>query len=94
VPGRAFKRAGQDAQPVPGALVHGLRHTTPRADVSVYPLMKLLGHESMTTSQRYVAAAGTETRNAAAKNPLYAVLDSAKDHRRVLTIISMLLANC
>jgi hypothetical protein len=48
---------------------------------------------SMTTSQRYVAAAGTETRNAAAKNPLYAVLDSANDHRRVLTIISMLLAN-
>jgi site-specific recombinase XerD len=24
---RAFKRAGADAQPVPGALVHGLRHT-------------------------------------------------------------------
>ena len=24
---RAFKRAGPDAQPVPGALVHGLRHT-------------------------------------------------------------------
>ena len=27
--------------------------------------MKLLGHESMTTSQRYVTAAGTETRSAA-----------------------------
>ena len=24
---RAFKRAGPDARPVPGALVHGLRHT-------------------------------------------------------------------
>ena len=24
---RAFKRAGPDAQPAPGALVHGLRHT-------------------------------------------------------------------
>ena len=44
------------------------------ADVSVYTLMKLLGHESMTTSQRYVTAAGTETRSAAARNPLYALI--------------------
>ena len=60
---RAFKRAGPDAQPVPGALVHGLRHTYATelagSDVSVYTLMKLLGHESMTTSQRYVPAAGS-----------------------------------
>lgn len=73
---RAFKRAGPDAQPVPGALVHGLRHTyateLAASDVSVYTLMKLLGHESMTTSQRYVTAAGIETRSAAARNPLYA----------------------
>lgn len=43
---RAFKRAGSDAQPVPGALVHGLRHTyateLAASDVSVYTLMKLL----------------------------------------------------
>jgi integrase/recombinase XerC len=75
---RAFKRTGPDAQPVPGALVHGLRHTYATelagADVSVYTLMKLLGHESMTTSQRYVSAAGTETRSAAARNPLYALV--------------------
>ena len=75
---RAFKRAGPDAQPVPGALVHGLRHTyateLANSDVSVYTLMKLLGHESMTTSQRYVSAAGTETRSAAARNPLYAMI--------------------
>lgn len=72
---RAFSRAGADAQPVRGALVHGLRHTYATeladADVSVYTLMKLLGHESMATSQRYVSAAGTETRSAAARNPLY-----------------------
>lgn len=72
---RAFKLAGPEAQPVPGALVHGLRHTYATelagSDVSVYTLMKLLGHESMTTSQRYVTAAGTETRSAAAQNPLY-----------------------
>ena len=75
---RAFKRAGPDAQAVPGALVHGLRHTyatqLASSDVSVYTLMKLLGHESMTTSQRYVTAAGTETRRAAARNPLYALI--------------------
>jgi integrase/recombinase XerC len=67
---RAFGRAGPDAQPVPGALVHGLRHTYATAlagsEVSVYTLMKLLGHESMTTSQRYVTAAGSETRSVAA----------------------------
>jgi integrase/recombinase XerC len=75
---RAFKRAGADAQPVPGALVHGLRHTYATelagSDVSVYALMKLLGHESMSTSQRYVTAAGMETRSAAARNPLYALI--------------------
>jgi integrase/recombinase XerC len=32
--------------------------------------MKLLGHESMATSQRYVIA-GSETKAAAAQNPLY-----------------------
>jgi integrase/recombinase XerC len=75
---RAFKRAGPDAQPVPGALVHGLRHTYATelagSDVSVYTLMKLLGHESMTTSQRSVSAAGTETRSAAARNPIYEMI--------------------
>jgi len=68
-----------DAQPVLGALVHGLRHTYATelagSDVSVYTLMKLLGHESMVTSQRYVTAAGTETRTAAAQNKLYGLLE-------------------
>jgi integrase/recombinase XerC len=84
---RAFRRSGPDAQPVPGALVHGLRHTYATelagSDVSVYTLMKLLGHESMTTSQRYVTAAGTETRSAAARNALYALIpDGAKNADR------------
>jgi hypothetical protein len=47
-----------------------LRHTfateLANADVSVYPPMKLLA-QSMVTSQRYVSAAGTETRTAAAQ---------------------------
>jgi integrase/recombinase XerC len=75
---RAFRRGGIDADRAHGALVHGLRHTfateLANADVSVYTLMKLLGHESMVTSQRYVTAAGTETRSAAAQNTLYDLL--------------------
>ena len=63
---------------VRGVLVHGLRHTyateLANSEVSVYTLMKLLGHESMATSQRYVVGAARETRTAAAQNPLYGVM--------------------
>lgn len=79
---RAFRRAGIDSDRARGALVHGLRHTfatgLANADVSVYTLMKLLGHESMVTSQRYVTAAGTETRTAAAQNKLYGLLEQER----------------
>jgi site-specific recombinase XerD len=78
---RAFRRAGIDADRGRGALVHGLRHTfateLANSDVSVYTLMRLLGHESMVTSQRYVTAAGTETRTAAAQNRLYGLVKDA-----------------
>lgn len=78
---RAFRRAGIDGHRASGALVHGLRHTfateLAEAGVSVYALMKLLGHESMVTSQRYVTAAGTETRTAAAQNRLYDLLEKS-----------------
>jgi integrase len=77
---RAFKKAGINGERASGALVHGLRHTfateLANANVSVYTLMKLLGHESMVTSQRYVDGAGTETRSAAELNPLYDLLNS------------------
>lgn len=49
--------------------------------VSVYTLMKLLGHESMTTSRRYVTAAGTATRSAAAQNPLCALIPPAAENQ-------------
>ncbi|MGV7724173.1 tyrosine-type recombinase/integrase [Mycobacterium kansasii] len=75
---RAFRQAGLDGERSSGALVHGLRHTfateLANANVSVYALMKLLGHESMVTSQRYVDGAGTDTRSAAELNPLYDLL--------------------
>jgi integrase len=79
---RAFKRAGINGERTPGALVHGLRHTfateLANANVSVYTLMKLLGHESMVTSQRYVDGAGADTRPAAELNPLYELLDAGQ----------------
>jgi integrase/recombinase XerC len=59
--------------------VHGFRHTfateLTNGNVSVYALMKLLGHESMVTSQRYVDGAGTQNRAAAAQNPLYGLIE-------------------
>lgn len=75
---RAFKKAGINAERARGVLVHGFRHTfateLANADVSVYTLMKLLGHESMVTSQRYVDGAGMQNRDAAARNPLYGLI--------------------
>jgi hypothetical protein len=46
----------------------GIHHqrSTPFTSSNAYTLMKLLGHESMVTSQPYVTAAGTETATAAA----------------------------
>ena len=44
-------------------------------NVSVYALMKLLGHASMVTSQRYVDGAWTQNRAAAAQNPLYGLIE-------------------
>lgn len=76
---RAFKRAGVNGKRPTGALLHAFRHTYATelalADVSVYTLKDLLGHTSIATSQRYVDAAGGHTRAAAAKNPLYTLLD-------------------
>ena len=69
---RAFRRAGIDADRAhlsTGCATFATELAN--ADVSVYTLMKLLGHESMVTSQRYITAAGTETRTAAAQNQLY-----------------------
>lgn len=80
---RAFKKAGLNSQRAPGVLVHGFRHTfateLANGNVSVYALMKLLGHESMVTSQRYVDGAGTENREAAARNPLYSLIEQSRE---------------
>ena len=41
--------------------------------------MKLLGQHSMATSQRYVDGAGAEYRAAAAQNPLYGLIEQARE---------------
>lgn len=80
---RAFNKAGLNSQRAAGVLVHGFRHTfateLANGNVSVYALMKLLGHESMVTSQRYVDGAGSENRAAAAQNPLYALIEQPRE---------------
>lgn len=77
---RAYRRAGINGQRAKGALVHQLRHTFATSladsDVNVYTLMRLLGHESMTTTQRYTQGAGKETRAAAATNPVYGIIST------------------
>ena len=54
-------------------------HSPPssNAGVSVYRLMKLLGDESLVTSQRYVTAAGSEARSAVAKKKLHEILEQS-----------------
>ena len=63
--------------------MHGFRHTfaieLANADVSVYALMKFLGHESMITSRRYVDGAGTQNRTAAAQDPLYGLIEQSRE---------------
>lgn len=80
---RAFKNARLDSQRARGDLLHGFRRgfatELANANTSVYALMKLLGHESMVTSQRYVDGAGTQNRAAAAQNPLYGLIAQPRE---------------
>lgn len=78
---RAYRRAGINGERAKGALTHQFRHTfaTSMADenVSIFTLMRMLGHESMNTTQVYTEGAGTGVREAAARNPLYRLLDGS-----------------
>ena len=76
---RAYRLAGIEPDRAAGALTHALRHTfaTTMANdptITVHTLAKMLGHESIATTQRYTAAAGLHTREAAAANPMYKLI--------------------
>jgi len=73
-----YDQAGIRAQVPKGALVHALRHTfatsVARGGATGTELQRLLGHESLATTQRYVDATGREVREAAGRNGAYVAL--------------------
>lgn len=74
-----YREAGIRTRVPAGALVHALRHTfatsLARNGASGTELQRLLGHESLATTQRYVDATAREVRQAARSNDAYRVLD-------------------
>jgi site-specific recombinase XerD len=73
-----YREAGIRTSVPRGALVHALRHTfatsVARNGASGVELQRLLGHESLTTTQRYIDASAREVRAAARANETYATL--------------------
>jgi integrase/recombinase XerD len=73
-----YREAGIRTRVPRGALVHALRHTfatnLARNGASGTELQLLLGHESLSTTQRYVDATAREVREAARANDAYQAL--------------------
>jgi site-specific recombinase XerD len=73
-----YRDAGIRTKVPAGALVHALRHTfatsLARNGASGSELQRLLGHESLATTQRYIDATAREVRAAARANDAYATL--------------------
>ncbi len=78
-----YREAGIRTSVPAGALVHALRHTfatsLARNGASGVELQRLLGHESLATTQRYVDASAREVRAAARTNEAYHTLRSLED---------------
>jgi site-specific recombinase XerD len=76
---RSYRAAGLANRVPAGAMVHALRHTfaTRLAEdgASATEIQALLGHESLNTSQGYIEATATATRQAARANRTYRALD-------------------
>jgi integrase/recombinase XerC len=75
---RLYREAGIRTRVPAGALVHALRHTfatnLARNGATGTELQRLLGHESLATTQRYVDATAREIRAAARSNDAYRIL--------------------
>lgn len=69
--------------PADGALIHQFRHTYGTRIVAggadVTAVAELMGHNSIVTTQGYLAAAGRATRNAAAINPIWDEIAGARN---------------
>ena len=80
-----YREAGIRTSVPSGALVHALRHTfatsLARNGASGVELQRLLGHESLATTQRYVDATAREVRAAARANDAYQTLETLNNHR-------------
>ena len=80
-----YKEAGIRTRVPAGALVHALRHTfatsLARNGATGTELQKLLGHESLATTQRYVDASAREVRAAARSNDAYNALDAVTSNK-------------
>ncbi|WP_345713911.1 site-specific integrase, partial [Kineococcus glutinatus] len=78
-----YRWAGVHDRVLRGSLVHALRHTfatrVVASGASAVEVMRLLGHQSLNTSQRYIDAGAQELRSAAAGNSSYAVLREVAD---------------
>ena len=78
-----YREAGIRSRVPAGALVHALRHTfatsLARNGASGVELQRLLGHESLATTQRYVDATAREVRAAARSNDAYRTLRSLEE---------------
>ena len=81
-----YREAGIRTRVPAGALVHALRHTfatsLARNGASGTELQRLLGHESLATTQRYVDASAREVRAAARSNEAYLALRTIDVERR------------
>jgi site-specific recombinase XerD len=78
-----YREAGIRTRVPAGALVHALRHTfatsLARNGASGVELQRLLGHQSLATTQRYVDATAREVRTAARSNDTYQALRSLEE---------------
>ncbi len=78
-----YREAGIRTSVPAGALVHALRHTfatsLARNGASGIELQRLLGHESLATTQRYVDASAREVRAAARSNEAYRTLQTLEE---------------
>lgn len=78
-----YRQAGIRSRVPAGALVHALRHTfatsLARNGANGTELQRLLGHESLATTQHYIDATARELRAAARSNEAYRALSSVVD---------------